>query len=1133
MIISTKTAKAIYGLSAFQLLTIHFEGLSAIYRISTCWSVLRLSVYPKFTYILKFTNHSMHDLNELSGPLRNLIRQKTNASHLPNAILFSGNSTAYSLPYYDLMTHTVKEKESTMLRMLSGSAQSRQTIHSLLCRGQRLISENCSFINNPTPCPQLPYHLQPSQQSHYCWAHSLIQYLQAANSNIHTASRFPTTSPPYTITQTPIHTSYNQTLDSPLTLADIFDFESSYHLYFIEELFTYPLQHPNTYIDCLTVIFPPQYQQFLKRIILANYDNRLLSLGQLIAREHLLLQLPSSKHPTYIEGLLNPHNDNHSRAALTRTWALIHQHQSKQTSFLRIYHNNYQIPTINPIPTTPYRTKRYIHSALGYTKTYSTCKVLSLNQLIVPRHHSPFSEIYSPPIFACTPPQEVKNAWDNFLSYRNAAPTDGSFRPQDPLTTLQSTEESPDVFTSIVFSTTPSTDIPWSQREVTALRIAFPKPTTANNYTAEVLGVAVASTLHKTRLLKIYTDAKGIITSINKSANQYTSSPLHTTPHLPRNYTETGLLYQHILQQHHRLEIHHVKAHQEDSSRATQTEHGTGNRIADLIAQGNLFQAQNIVPNLRVYTTNTCDLINSPPIQPLIRIGPTPLSHDYSLHHPNHTQKIFLSNRINDWLTNIRPNTSRLSTHNWKDLSRNLAGTAINQYSKNTRTKLFLMKTLYDALPNDYTKYKYASRPQRTNYESGSQDPNLPICPLCATFIDSLSHLFCQCTYSPLSLLRDELTRKLSTLVTSIHYSNPLIFPVRQLTNLIIHNFSAPQPDHRNLLGLFHPPTQFDQAQSLSPLKSALRLILPETIPFLQQAWKLYCAYTHSQLQNTQDTHNPAGTFPIASSRTSPRLIILSGNNATMSLQTVHDLPPSNYTRRSKPQTRQHRFQHQPSQRTILQIFPNLKNSILPLIPEQIPLPAPSSSPPISPDILLTSPPPSSVSSHPRTQHSSSNNPYININLSRPRHTFYSNRPNTSPITQNSASLAVASPPSQSSPYSHLPVYDPPPIDDLEFPLPFPYQSASSLAHLKTHDMREILSKLKLHAHDVPQNGDCFYLAIQLHFIKARIPPHLVSIPILRKSIYNLLTQSATGKEICRDYQVNVQQLAPNILPSL
>ena len=182
---------------------------------TTLWAFMKSSIHPKFTYTLKFTNLSMKDLHYLGAPLRHLLRQRSNSSHLPNAILFANNATTHSLPFIDLMTHTVKEKESTMLRMLAGSTISQRTIHSLLARGMRLITDNQSFNDNPYPCPLLPHHLSPQSPNHQCWALALIQYLQAASSNIHTTIPFPLTSHTTCITQTPLHTLLTPSLIPP------------------------------------------------------------------------------------------------------------------------------------------------------------------------------------------------------------------------------------------------------------------------------------------------------------------------------------------------------------------------------------------------------------------------------------------------------------------------------------------------------------------------------------------------------------------------------------------------------------------------------------------------------------------------------------------------------------------------------------------------------------------------------------------------------------------------------------------------------------------------------------------------------------------------------------------------------
>ena len=45
----------------------------------------------------------------------------------------------------------------------------------------------------------------------------------------------------------------------PLTLDNILDFENSYHIYFVEELFPFPPSHPTTFITHLLQLFPLQY----------------------------------------------------------------------------------------------------------------------------------------------------------------------------------------------------------------------------------------------------------------------------------------------------------------------------------------------------------------------------------------------------------------------------------------------------------------------------------------------------------------------------------------------------------------------------------------------------------------------------------------------------------------------------------------------------------------------------------------------------------------------------------------------------------------------------------------------------------------------------------------------------------
>ena len=330
----------------------------------------------------------MHDLNTISGPLHDLLRRKANASHLPNALLFGNNATSYSLPYHDLMHHTLQEKESTMLRMLAGSPLSRMTIHSLLSRGYRLLTEHTPFNDSPLPFPRIPHYLAPTHPSQYCWALALIQYFQAADSNLHITPTYPKSTTTQNISQTPLHAFHNPSRDTPLTVHDIMDFESSYHIHFVEELFSYPPKPPHETINPLLPLFPNHFHAFLKHVLTTAHSNPSLTLGKVIAREHMILQLPHShqhQYSTYLEGLISPNHTSFSSHAFTRSWQVLRSAKRNTPAVLRLTHIAHTNPVITNIPTSVYTGVRFLRSAIGYTTTHAICKAVSLQQLILPR----------------------------------------------------------------------------------------------------------------------------------------------------------------------------------------------------------------------------------------------------------------------------------------------------------------------------------------------------------------------------------------------------------------------------------------------------------------------------------------------------------------------------------------------------------------------------------------------------------------------------------------------------------------------------------------------------------------------------------------------------------------------------
>ena len=106
--------------------------------------------------------------------------------------------------------------------------------------------------------------------------------------------------------------------------------------------------------------------------------------------------------------------------------------------------------------------------------------------------------------------------------------------------------------------------------------------------------------------------------------------------------------------------------------------------------------------------------------------------------------------------------------------------------------------------------------------------------------------------------------------------------------------------------------------QSISTtLKTAYFSILNITIPYISEVWKIYCTETHPNTTTT--TPQPSRSRSI---QHLPQLIILSGNNATLSTTTINDHQPKAYFRKNHKKTPTPPINPPPSQPTISHYFP-------------------------------------------------------------------------------------------------------------------------------------------------------------------------------------------------------------------
>ena len=222
------------------------------------------------------------------------------------------------------------------------------------------------------------------------------------------------------------------------------DFESSYHIHFVEELFSYPPKTPHETITPLLPLFPKHFHAFLTNALTIAHSNPSLTLGKVIIREHMLLKLPHTHqqpHITYLEGLIAPNHTSFSSHAFTRSWQVIRS-PKRNNAFLRLTHITHINPVITNIPTSVYTAERYLRSAIGYTTTHAVCKTTSLQHLILPRLSTSLTTTYTQPALQCNFQAAITTAC-NILNYSPKLPinvyTDGSMKPSPSLNTLQHT----------------------------------------------------------------------------------------------------------------------------------------------------------------------------------------------------------------------------------------------------------------------------------------------------------------------------------------------------------------------------------------------------------------------------------------------------------------------------------------------------------------------------------------------------------------------------------------------------------------------------------------------------------------------------------------------------------------------
>ena len=391
-----------------------------------------------------------------------------------------------------------------------------------------------------------------------------------------------------------------------------------------------------------------------------------------------------------------------------------------------------------------------------------------------------------------------------------------------------------------------------------------------------------------------------------------------------------------------------------------------------------------------------------------------------------------------------------------------------------------------------YNKHKYSTQKQKTD----SQQDDLPLCPLCNQQADSLSHLYCQCAHPEIQQLRTQLLtniKKISLNINPLTHDTTTILQIINLTTAIMTNTS---PDYRCLFGLVHTQ-QLPPHKTLKQITNAYQPIIQQTIPYISEIWKVYCTISHNTITPTPQLTTPSSTL------TQSRLTIITGNNGTISTQTIIEHQPPTYFRKRRRNNR-HNPLPDPTQRTLPMHY-LLTQTTTSSQPKPTPEPTRNHTPYPSPHTLK--PPKEELWHFPRR----SSHPHLSL----PTH--------TKPLTTDSQFF--------NNTFSHLEVSETPNyIDDLHFQ-PYPYQTSVHINIPVPTTREDLLNHLNMTLTNVPENGDCFYTVIQLFLATIHDPIH-THIPQLRQQIAKFFN-NRIGKAILTDYHQQPSIIEQSILPTL
>ena len=262
------------------------------YHTSVFNTNLQQALMPKYAYQLKFTSLTKKDIDKSFTPLTALFKKVNGIRQFPNVVIYGCNSEQFLMNFKCMSDYVNNAKHGIINRLLDGHVFYKKMLLSMVHRAMRQKKPNP--VNQTSewftcPIPEQTTELSNAGQEKKStktadgidyrkptWSTSWLDWIHETSLNV--SIHKPTPLNPPNLTQTPIASYYDATLDGNNNFLDRLNNQLQQHnITYVEEIFNYyPTNNApeasqqqkdyEVFLDWLTYMVPSEFHPFFARV---------------------------------------------------------------------------------------------------------------------------------------------------------------------------------------------------------------------------------------------------------------------------------------------------------------------------------------------------------------------------------------------------------------------------------------------------------------------------------------------------------------------------------------------------------------------------------------------------------------------------------------------------------------------------------------------------------------------------------------------------------------------------------------------------------------------------------------------------------------------------------------------------